>query len=52
MRSYNTTENLDRLRERASEVEKGAATDASIYQLKRKSLLNLFAVTQTKEVTS
>ena len=49
MRSYNTTENLDRLRERPSEVEKGTATDASNLSAKKEIPFEPVAVTQTKE---
>ena len=48
-RSYNMTENLGQAQRKALEVEKVTTTDASNLSAKRKSLLNLVAVTQTKE---
>ena len=41
MRSYNMTENSDRLRERPRKLRRGRPLMLAIYQVKRKSLLNL-----------
>ena len=41
MRSYNMTENLDRLRERPWKLTRGRPLVLAMYQVKRKSLLNL-----------
>ena len=49
MRSYNMTENLDRLREKALEVEKVTTTDASNLSAKKEIPFEPVAVTQTKE---
>lgn len=41
MRSYNMTENSDRLRERPWKLRRGRPLILAMYQVKRKSLLNL-----------